>query len=131
VGSALGVAVIGSVLAVQTLHQATTRIRSTALSAAIKAHAIAGVHALGTSYRPAPSTSAHDASLLEHLVQVSVASATRYAMVFAIVVVGIGSLLSFLIPNVPTFGTEPEAQILEPVEPMDVDPAALAPSHLA
>ncbi len=129
VGSALGVAVIGSVLAAQTLHQATIRIHGAALSTATKAHALASVRAMGTSYHPAPGTPAQDASQLTHLVQVSVASATRYALVFAIVVVGIGAFLSFLIPNVPTFGARTEAEILEPLEPLDVDPAALAPTR--
>ncbi len=121
VGAALGVAVIGSVLAAQTLHQATSRIRGSALSTATKVQAIAGVHALGTSYQPSASTSPHDGSVLVHLVQMSVASATRYALVFAIVVVAIGALLSFLIPNV-SYASRGEVETLESVEPIDVDP---------
>jgi predicted MFS family arabinose efflux permease len=128
VGAALGVAVIGSVLAAQTLHQSINRIHGAALSAATKAHAIAGVHAFGTSFQPAPNTSPHDASTLEHLVQQSVASASRYALIFAIVVVGIGALLSFLIPEVGTQGARSQVEVLEPVEPIDVDPYAVAPT---
>ena len=99
------------------------------MSAATKAQAIAGVHALSTAYAPSAGTPPHDAATLVHLTEISVASATRYALVFAIVVVGIGVFLSFLIPNVPTFGSRSEAEVLEPVEPIDVDPAALASSH--
>ena len=52
VGSALGVAVIGSVLTVQTVSHAVQRIKAAALPAAVKAQAIAGVHARGSGYAP-------------------------------------------------------------------------------
>jgi hypothetical protein len=122
VGAALGVAVIGSLLAVQTANQAIARIGRTALAPAVKAHAVAGVHTFGTSYAPAVGTTPHDSAVLQHLFETSIASATRYAMVFAIVVVGIGTLLSFLIPHIPA-PVEREVDILEPVEPLDVDPS--------
>jgi len=126
VGAALGVAVIGSLLAVQTLHQAVTRVRGASLPASLKTHAIAGLHALGASYAPPRSTSPHDASVLERLIQVSVASATRFALVFAIVVVGLGALISFLIPRagIPEDGA---VDVLEPIEPVDVDPSLREP----
>ena len=52
VGSALGVAVIGSLLTVQTVNHAVSRIKGATLPAAVKAHAIAGVHASGANYAP-------------------------------------------------------------------------------
>ena len=52
VGSALGVAVIGTVLTVQTVSHAVQRIKASALPAALKAQAMAGVHALGSGYAP-------------------------------------------------------------------------------
>jgi EmrB/QacA subfamily drug resistance transporter len=125
VGAALGVAVIGSILAVQTLHQAVTRIASAPLPAGVKAHAVAGVHAAGASYVPPPATNPHDASLLQHLLESSVTSATRIALVFAIVVVTLGALTSFLIPRVGPPSEQSEVRVLEPVEPIDVDPALL------
>jgi EmrB/QacA subfamily drug resistance transporter len=125
VGAALGVAVIGSILAAQTLHQATRRIASAAIPTELKAKAIAGVHSFGSGYVPPASTPRHDAGVLQHLLQLSVTSATRIALVFAIVVVALGTLLSFLIPRVSA--AELEADALEPVEPMDVDPALVAP----
>jgi hypothetical protein len=125
VGAALGVAVIGSILAAQTLHQATRRIATAAIPAALKAKAIAGVHSFGSGYVPPASTPRRDAGVLQHLLQLSVTSATRVALVFAIVVVALGTLLSFLIPRVSA--SELETDALEPVEPMDVDPALVAP----
>ena len=55
VGSALGVAVIGTVLTVQTVSHAVQRIKAAALPAALKAQALAGVHALGSGYAPPSS----------------------------------------------------------------------------
>jgi EmrB/QacA subfamily drug resistance transporter len=125
VGAALGVAVIGSILAVQTLNQAVTRIKDAALAPSVKAHAIAGVHIAGSSYTPPPGTNAHDASQLQHLLEVSVTNATRIALVFAIVVVSAGLLLSFLIPKIGAPSETSEVNVLEPVEPLDVDPGLL------
>jgi hypothetical protein len=125
VGAALGVAVIGSILAAQTVHQATKHIAAAAIPTALKAKAIIGVHSFGSGYVPPASTAPHDAGVLQHLLQLSVTSATRIALVFAIVVVALGTLLSFLIPRVST--TDLEIDALEPVEPIDVDPALVAP----
>ena len=123
VGAALGVAMIGSLLSVQILSHSVTRIRATALPIAVKAQALAGVHAQGAFYRPPTSTSPHDTTILQHALRTSVVSGTRVALLFAAVVVAIGALVSFLIPRVA-----PPAQPvdrLEPLEPLDVDPALL------
>jgi EmrB/QacA subfamily drug resistance transporter len=124
VGAALGVAVIGTLLAVQTLNQSISRVRSATLAAGVKAQAIAGLHQYGTSYQAPASHGTRDEALLDHLLRTSVASATRFALVFAIVVVSLGALCSFLIPQVPASAMG-EVEKLEPVEPLDVDPAFL------
>jgi len=83
------------------------------------------VHALGGSYVPPASTSPHDLAVLQHALQASVASGTRTALVFAIGVVAAGAVLSFLIPR-RAAGTNSVAgavDLLEPLEPLDVDPA--------
>ncbi len=125
VGAALGVAVIGSILSAQTLREATSRIGDAAIPGALKAEGIEGVHSVGAGYVPPASTAPDDAGVLRHLLQLSVTSATRVALLFAIAVVLLGTLLSFLIPRVTT--TELETDALEPVEPIDVDPALVAP----
>ncbi|HYL51831.1 MAG TPA: MFS transporter, partial [Acidimicrobiia bacterium] len=121
-GSALGVAVIGSLLAAQTLHHSVSRIRAAALPPDLKAHALTGVHALGGSYVPPASTSPHDRAVLQHALQASVASGTRTALVFAIGVVAAGAALSFLIPR-RAAGTNSVAGAVDLLEPLDVDPA--------
>ena len=126
VGSALGVAVIGSLLTAQTTSHAIRGIKAAALPAAVKTHALAGVHALGANYRPPASTSAREAGLLTAALEHGVATGTRFALSFAIVVVALGALLSFLIPRAPAQPGELSyrpVDVFEPLEPLDPDPA--------
>ncbi len=122
VGAALGVAMIGSLLSAQILSHAVSRIHATTLPLAVKAEALAGVHANGAFYTPPPSTSAHDTTVLQHALRTSVVSGTRAALVFAAAVVLIGAAVSFLIPRVAA-PAKRSADDLEPLEPLDVDPA--------
>jgi predicted MFS family arabinose efflux permease len=131
VGSALGVAVIGSLLTAQTIGHAVRGIKAAALPAAVKAQALVGVHASGANYQPPASTSRHDAALLSNVLEHGVATGTRFALSFAIVVVAAGALISFLIPRAPAQPGERSyrsADPFEPLEPLDPDPALLAPS---
>jgi EmrB/QacA subfamily drug resistance transporter len=127
VGAALGVAMIGSLLSTQILGHAVSRIRSAALPAAVKARALAGVHANGAYYRPPAGTGAHDSSLVGHALRASVASGTRIALLFAATIVVIGACLSFLIPRIPA-PTRQAADNFEPLEPLDVDPSLVGSS---
>jgi EmrB/QacA subfamily drug resistance transporter len=122
VGAALGVAMIGSLLSAQILSHSISRIRAAALPAAVKAQALAGVHASGAYYRPSAATSAHDTSIVQHALRASVASGTRIALLFAATIVVIGACLSFLIPRIPA-PARPGADSLEPLEPLDIDPS--------
>jgi EmrB/QacA subfamily drug resistance transporter len=114
VGSALGVAVIGALLTTQTIRHATRSIDSSSMPADVKAHALDGIHSLGANYVPPASTSAKDASIIEHALQHGITTGTRIAMLFAFAVVSIGAIVSFLVPNVG--GREVQAMI------DDVDP---------
>jgi EmrB/QacA subfamily drug resistance transporter len=126
VGSALGVAVIGSLLTAQTISHTIRGIKTADLSSAVKTHALSGVHALGANYRPPASMSPHDAALLRSALEHGVATGTRFALSFAIVVVAAGALLSFLIPRAPAQPGELSfrpVDVFEPLEPFDPDPA--------
>jgi EmrB/QacA subfamily drug resistance transporter len=122
VGAALGVAMIGSLLSAQILSHAVSRIRAATLPAAVKAQALAGVHANGAYYRPSAATGAHDTSIVHDALRASVASGTRIALLFAASIVVIGACLSFLIPRIPAPARK-GADNLEPLEPLDVDPS--------
>ncbi|MGO9874939.1 MAG: MFS transporter [Acidimicrobiia bacterium] len=128
VGSALGVAVIGTVLTVQTVSHAVQRIKAAALPAALQAQALAGVHALGSGYAPANTASSANAAILRAAVEQGVVHGTRVALIFAFVVVALGSLLSLLIPTAPPVDANEHrhgADGFEPLEPLDPDPALL------
>jgi hypothetical protein len=128
VGSALGVAVIGSLLTVQTVNHAVSRIRGAALPAAVKVNAIAGVHASGANYSPPRGLSPANAATLRSAVEHGVTSGTRLALMFAFVVVAIGTVVSFLVPNSAIPADDRKTRALEgfePLEPLDADPALL------
>jgi EmrB/QacA subfamily drug resistance transporter len=129
VGMALGVAVIGALLTTQTIAHSTTQIDDSSMSARVKTEAVAGIHALGANYVPPPGTSAADTSTISTALQHGVITGTRFALTFAFVVVALGGLLSFLIPNRRTVPEVERAlrplEGFEPLEPMDVDPALL------
>jgi EmrB/QacA subfamily drug resistance transporter len=99
VGSALGVSVIGSLLTVQTIRAATAAIRHASLSAAVKAQVTAGVHAGGSGYTPPKSLNPHDAAIVRRAIEHAVISGTRLALVFAAVVIAVGTLVALLIPS--------------------------------
>ncbi|MDQ1487652.1 MAG: hypothetical protein QOD57_5789 [Actinomycetota bacterium] len=99
VGSALGVSVIGSLLTVQTISNATSRIRAATLPAAVKADAIMGVHRAGSGYVPAPSLSPADTAVLRTAIEHGVITGTRVALLFAVVIIALGGLVSILIPG--------------------------------
>jgi EmrB/QacA subfamily drug resistance transporter len=128
VGSALGVAVIGSLLTVQTVNHAISRIKDSALPVAFKTAAVSGVHTLGANYAPAPGLSRANAAVIRSAVENGVTSGTRLALLFAFAVVAIGIVVSFLIPNMPAPADDRVTRALEgfePLEPLDADPALL------
>jgi hypothetical protein len=129
VGSALGVSVIGSLLTVQAIRATSAKINASTLSAGVKAKAIAAVHASGSGFTPDRSLSTDDAAVLRRAAANGVATGTRIALVFAFVVVGIGAILSLLIPSDRVTFAAPaagHADPFEPLEPMDPDPALVA-----
>jgi predicted MFS family arabinose efflux permease len=128
VGSALGVAVIGSILTVQTVNHAISRISSSGLSATVKATAIAQVHLNGANYAPPGNASRATAAVLQSALEHGVTSGTRLALMFALVVVAIGTVVSFLVPATPPPPDDRVTRAIEgfePMEPLDADPALL------
>jgi predicted MFS family arabinose efflux permease len=120
VGSALGVSVIGALLTARTISAASSGLHATSLPAAVKAQAAAGVRALGSGYSPPAAIGRANAAIVNHAVSKGVMSGTRWALVFAAVVIALGALLSLLIPN-ERFERETPLETL----PQDVDPLAV------
>jgi EmrB/QacA subfamily drug resistance transporter len=111
VGSALGVSTIGSLLTVRTISATTHHIQASALPAAVKTQAIAGVHANGSGYVPGGSIAEPDATVLRQAIEHGVISGTRLALLFAAIMIGLGAVFSLLIPR-----DDPHPR-LEPVPP--------------
>jgi EmrB/QacA subfamily drug resistance transporter len=126
VGSALGIAVIGSLLTAQTIRHATESIAQASIASDIKAKIVTGLHDLGANFSPPADSTARVVAVVHHALDAAVASGTRFALVFAGVVVALGALLSLLIPR--SIPSSPElddlvVEELQPLEPMTVDPA--------
>ncbi len=126
-GAALGIAVIGSVLSAQMVRHASGAIRGSLLTTDVKDQALAQLHVAGVGFTPPAGIPADATATLGHITETAVAAGVRPALLFAAVVVGIGTLLSFLIPPVAVEGTasDPVVQRLEAFEPIDVDPAVV------
>jgi EmrB/QacA subfamily drug resistance transporter len=131
VGAALGIAVIGSILTVQTIHHTTERVRaSPVISAPTKVRSAAAIEEAGPSFQPPPGTPPREAAALSRALDHGVADGARFALLFAAGLVTIGSFLSLLIPPVGPFTVaSPAAGVVEKFEafePIDPDPALLA-----
>ena len=65
VGAALGIAVIGSILTVQTIHHTTERVRaSPVVSTPVKVRSVAAIQEAGPSFQPPPGTPPREAAAL-------------------------------------------------------------------
>ena len=122
VGSALGIAVIGTVVTVETINHATRSIRASALAAAVKRAAIARVHAMGANYSPAASGSPAATKELTGIVAKAVATASHDSLLFAAGMLVIGTGLSLLIPNRPLRAPS-TAEELATLVPIDAEAA--------
>jgi EmrB/QacA subfamily drug resistance transporter len=131
VGMALGVAIIGALLTAQTARHTIGRLSHAALPPGVKANAISGVHALGSNYVAPASFGARNQAIVQHALSAGVTSGTRFALVFAFAWVAAGAVVSFLIPRTPAAPNLALAAELEPLEPLDIDPALLVDDRAA
>jgi EmrB/QacA subfamily drug resistance transporter len=131
VGSALGVAVIGSVFASLTISRTIDAVKSAALPAALRDTAVAGVHTQGASFPVPHGASGIDASTLSHALASGITDAVRPALLLAAGFVVFGAVLSLLLPRIPplTREREPLVEALVAIEPVEPDPAVVMPQH--
>jgi EmrB/QacA subfamily drug resistance transporter len=132
VGSALGIATIGTLLTTLTVNDAIGALgHARTIPPRVAARAAAQIRALGANYRPASSASSAAGDELRHLLRTSVSSATHGALLFAVAVVAIGAMLSFLIPtDLPTLAPVDArtAEELGALVPLDPEAEILAPA---
>jgi MFS family permease len=127
VGSALGVAVIGSLFASFTVSRTIDAVKAAGLPGALRDTAVAGVHTQGASFPVPRGVSGVDATTLSHALATGITDATRPALLLAAAFVAVGAVLSLLLPHVrPTTGEpEPLVESLVALEPVEPDPAVV------
>jgi MFS family permease len=124
VGSALGVALIGSVFATLTVRHGLDAVRSARVSETLRHAAVVGIRSQGSGFRPPRGTSAVDAGALHQALASGITGAVRPALLIAAGFVAVGTLLSFLLPRdvgAPA-GPEPLVEALVVLEPVEPDP---------
>ena len=134
VGSALGIAVIGTLVTTQTIRHAVAAIgASTTLPAGVKATAIERIRHASSGYQ-VPSGGSSIADELRRTMTRSVGFGTRDALLFAGSVVLVGLVVSFLLPaDVPAPDHEGDlaeelADDLAPLVPIDPEAELLDPT---
>jgi hypothetical protein len=114
-GAALGIAIIGSLLTSVTISRAVSGVRDASFPASLQEPVVAGLHQNGVNFRAPAGATVTQLARLGHIVEDAVASGTRTALLFAMVVVVIGALVSLLIPRIKV--PDPRDQ---PDQPSDV-----------
>ena len=118
VGAALGIAVIGSLLNAQAIHHAVRAVSAVSgISDRIRASTVAGIRAQGVNFVPGGDATHAQVAALAHALRTSVVDGARPALFFAAAVVGLGALLSLLIP---VHAAAPPEELPEGVEPAGV-----------
>jgi EmrB/QacA subfamily drug resistance transporter len=99
VGSALGVSTIGSLLTARTIAATVAGVKTASIPAAMKDQVVEGVRTLGSGYALPSNVSGSNADVIRHAIGNGIISGTRWALVFAAIVIALGAVCSFLIPN--------------------------------
>jgi hypothetical protein len=121
-GSALGIAVVGTLLTTLTLRHAIDAIESASgITPDVKDRILTGVRDGGVSFDATGIASPSTAVSIRRSLDAAVTAGARPALFFAAGVVAIGTAVSFLIPRV---GPLPAEMVVE-LESLDPDPAAI------
>jgi EmrB/QacA subfamily drug resistance transporter len=121
IGSALGIAVVGTLLTTLTIRHAVDAVNSADdVAADVKARIISGVRTGGVSF-DASTVGSGNVAKVRHALDAAVTAGARPALFFAAGVVAIGTMVSFLIPSTPPLRVE---EIVE-LEALDADPAPI------
>jgi EmrB/QacA subfamily drug resistance transporter len=98
-GVALGIAVIGAILATQTVRHTLTSLHASHAAATFKQRAEALIQQHGGAVIAPPGTPARDGAALRRAVDSGVAFGTRSAILVVAVIALVGTLVSLLIPT--------------------------------
>ncbi|CAN5456113.1 DHA2 family efflux MFS transporter permease subunit [soil metagenome] len=110
IGAALGIAIISSLLSMQTIRHAVAEVaRATSIPEGLRNQAIAQIHSSGVNFAPLSDLSAANAATLRDAIDHAVIAGARTPLIFATIVVYSGAALSFLIPQVGPRGVRQTA----------------------
>jgi MFS family permease len=128
-GAALGIAIIGSLLTSVTISNAVSGVRDASLPAALREPVVASLHQNGVNFRAPAGATAGQLARLGHIVEDAVASGTRTALLFAMIVVIVGALVSLLIPRIQVPEAPDDDLTLEGIESLGpVSASTVAPT---
>jgi len=139
IGASLGTAVIGSLLAAQTLRYAVQKFTGLSdVSAAVRDAAIARMHTGALSFVPPPGAAANETAALSRAFVSAVAEGSRIPFICTAVFLAFGILVSFLIPSIGAAAPAPHAEEIdaaaaevESVAPLTPDTSVMADASRA
>jgi len=103
-GAALGAAILGSLITVQTTNRAVDAVRSAGLPEGLTGTAVEGIEAMGANWQVPAEASPTQAATLKHAFDDALTSGVRWSIAFAAVLVLVGAVASLLIPQVRPVG---------------------------
>ncbi len=127
-GAALGVAIIGTILTVQTIHHTGAIVRASDLPPTVEVRSLAQLHEYGTNFEPPPGVTPSEAATLDHALEDGMTDAAEPALLYSAFVIALSIAMSFRIPRIAP-SARPETreartmemleslEALEPVEP--------------
>jgi hypothetical protein len=119
IGTALGIAIIGSIITVQTVTHALGALSSAHLSPAAQAQLGRAVRAAGPNTMVPHGLTASDGATAHQVLGAAITAGARSAMLFAVIAMGLGSLLSLLIPSVKVSGAHTTTEVLETFDDLE------------
>jgi hypothetical protein len=99
IGGGLGVAVMGALVTVQTIHATARTVTASSLPADVKTRALVAVHQMGPNFAPPPGVTSQQSGSLQSALETGLVHGVRFALVFAACVVAFAAAMSFKIPR--------------------------------
>jgi EmrB/QacA subfamily drug resistance transporter len=103
-GAALGAAILGSLVTVQTTNSAVDAVNAAGLPQGITETAVRGIDAMGANWQMPAQATPDQAAALKGIFDNALTSGVRWSIGFAAALVFLGALASLLIPQVRPVG---------------------------
>jgi EmrB/QacA subfamily drug resistance transporter len=104
IGAALGAAMMGSLVTVQTTSHAVDAVNAAGLPAGLTDTAVNGIEAMGANWQIPAGATPNQAATLQRAFEQALTSGVRWALAWAALLVFGGAVMSLLIPQVRPVG---------------------------